>query len=272
MSELKNIDSTVYVFDVDGVLCDVGEEINHDVVGHLARLLESPAFVAINTGRGYDRIGEEVVDLLRLHLQDQASLDRLLIATEMGGVITKFENGQESQLQTEYRIPKELQERAADVYKSTGSDATMSNYAFKQSMATFVKLHTVSQEDFDRQKSVLVDRLLEEFTSDDITIATTAESIDVHAVDAGKQAGAKLIMDWVKSVSDVHHDTFVCFGDSNGDYEMARYFATQDASTTFVFTGENLSTDLHDHVRVVDTVERYTAGTLEYLNSLKSID
>lgn len=268
MSESVSIDSTVYVFDVDGAMCDVGEPINLEVVRWVAKLLESPAFVAINTGRGYDRIGEEVVDLLREHLQDQLSLDRLLVATEMGGVVTKFENGQESQVHTEYRIPKELQVRAADVYVSTGSDATMSNYAFKQSMATFVKLHTVSQENFDRQKSVLVDKLLEEFKDDDITIATTAESIDVHAVDAGKQAGAKLIMDWVKSVSDVHHDTFVCFGDSNGDYEMARYFATQDASTTFVFTGENLDVDIHDRVKVVDTVERYTAGTLEYLKEL----
>jgi len=239
MSELRNIDNTVYVFDVDGVLCDIGQDINRDVVGHLARLLESPAFVAINTGRGYDRIGEEVVDLLRPLLQDESSLDRLFVSTEMGGVVTTFENAQQVQEQTEYRIPKELQQRAADAYLAMGADTTMSNYAFKQSMATFVKLHEVSQEDFERQKSELVERLQDAFTDEDVTIATTAESVDVHASDAGKQAGAKLIMDWVKSVSDVHHDTFMCFGDSNGDYEMARYFATQDAGTTFVFTGEN---------------------------------
>lgn len=265
MSKMKNIDTTVYVFDVDGVLCDIGQDINPDVVQWLARLLDSPAFVAINTGRGYDRIGGEVVALLRECLQNSASLDRLLVSTEMGGVITKFDDGQESQQYTEYSMSQELKQRAVDVYFASGSDTIMSNY-IKQSMATFVKLSEVSQEDFERQKSELVERLRGALDGEDVTIATTAESVDVYARTAGKQAGAKLIMEWVKSVSDIHHDTFVCFGDSTSDYEMVRYFATQDADTTFVFTGENLSVDEHDHVKVVDTVGRYTAGTLEYLS------
>lgn len=263
---MNKIDSTVYVFDVDGVLCDIGQEINPEVVVWLARLLESPAFVAINTGRGYDRIREEVVALLRGELKNQNSLDRLFISTEMGGVTTKFANQQEQQADTPYRISTDLQRKAIDVYNTNGMNATMSNYSFKQSMVTFVKLKESTQDDYERQKLELIEKLQEVFSGDDATIATTAESIDVHARDAGKQAGAKLIMDWVKSVSDIEHDKFVCFGDSNGDYEMARYFAAQGAGTTFVFTGRNLSVNSQDHVKVIDTVEPYSAGTLEYLS------
>lgn len=265
MSNVKNIDSTVYVFDVDGVLCDVGEDINPEVIVWVAKLLESPAFVAINTGRGYDRIREEIVALMRTRLRDQNSIQRLFIANEMGGVVTRFDDGKEVQELTEYRISKELQQRASDIFVAMGADATMMNRAFKQSMATFVKLADVSQKKFEPQKAELFRRFHEAFSDEDVTVTSTVNTVDIHARAAGKQAGAKLIMEWVKLVSDVQHDAFVCFGDSNNDYEMARYFATQDVSTTFVFTGENLSVDEHDHVKVVDTVGRYTAGTLEYL-------
>lgn len=53
----------VYVFDVDGVLCDIGEPISREVVRELARLLHLGSFVAINTGRAYDRVGPTASNL-----------------------------------------------------------------------------------------------------------------------------------------------------------------------------------------------------------------
>ena len=52
---------SVYMFDVDGVLCEIASPISRDVAKLLARLLNEEAYVLINTGRGYDRIHGEVV-------------------------------------------------------------------------------------------------------------------------------------------------------------------------------------------------------------------
>lgn len=262
------IDSTVYVFDVDGVLCDVGEPINTDVLRHIAKLLDAAVYVAINTGRGYDRVGVEVVEPLQEFLTDQSRISHLFVATEMGGVTTRFVNGEAVHTTTAYCIPDEFKQKAVAVYEHTGAATTMSNYAYKKAMSTFVKLAEVSQADFDRQKAELVAELQQVFAGEDITIATTVESVDVHARDAGKHAGAHLIKKWVQSVSDISHDSFICFGDSTGDYEMARYFAEQGAQTQFVFTGDALAVDEHDGVAVIYTAERYSAGTLEYLREL----
>lgn len=49
--------ATVYVFDFDGVLCDIGVfKIDDRVRDLLARLLQSGAYCAINTGRAYDHL------------------------------------------------------------------------------------------------------------------------------------------------------------------------------------------------------------------------
>jgi hydroxymethylpyrimidine pyrophosphatase-like HAD family hydrolase len=259
------IESTVYVFDVDGVLCNIGEPIDTDVLRHIAKLLDASIYVAINTGRGYDRVGVEAIEPLREFLSDPAHLNHLFVSTEMGGVTIHFEDGEEVHAMREYCISAELKQKAVTAYKRIGAAMTMENYDYKKTMSTFVKIQEVSQADFDRQKSELVAELQQDFRHDDVTIATTVESVDVHARQAGKHAGAHLIKQWVQSVSDISHDKFICFGDSVGDYEMARYFAETGAETVFVFTGDALSVDEHDDVTVIDTVERYAAGTLEYL-------
>lgn len=261
-------ESTVYVFDVDGVLCDIGEPINTDVLRHIAKLLDDSVYVAINTGRGYDRVGVEAVEPLQAFLTDQSRMSHLFVSTEMGGVTTRFVNGEEVYTLTEFCDSAELKRRAVAVYEHAGAAMTMANYDYKKTMSTFVKLAEATQADFDRQKSELVSELQQAFKHDDVTIATTVESVDVHARRAGKHAGAQLIKQWVQSVSDISHDRFICFGDSTNDYEMARYFAEQGAQAQFVFTGETLTADEHDHVTVICTVERYAAGTLEYLRKL----
>lgn len=63
------------------------------------------------------------------------------------------------------------------------------------------------------------------------------DAIDIHAPEAGKGAGAQIIYHWLSRVSDMKHDHFVCFGDSPGDYDMARFLAKQSHDTVFVFSG-----------------------------------
>ena len=46
------MNQTMYVFDVDGVLCDIGSpELDRRVIKELTALLAAGSFVAVNTGR-----------------------------------------------------------------------------------------------------------------------------------------------------------------------------------------------------------------------------
>jgi Ala-tRNA(Pro) deacylase len=136
-------------------------------------------------------------------------------------------------------------------------------------MATAVKKDEAKTETFLAQRDALVTQLRQAFPGRNYTIQETVESVDVHAAHAGKQAGPELIYEWLQRVSDITHDEFMCFGDSKGDYEMARWFAEQGLQTRFVYTGTELElADPHDGVEVIDTSQLYTAGTLEYLHEV----
>lgn len=258
----------VYVFDFDGVLCDIGKfEMDARVRDHIAGLLNSGVYYAINTGRAYDRVETECVALIRA-AYPTLSLDHLMATTEMGGEVTTFNNGQPMKRRTKYALSQDDLAIFYDVWEAHKADLfAMYVYESKQSMATTVRDHHYDEATYMPQK-VLFERLLHEaYAGRDVIITGTTESTDVHAPEAGKNAGAANIIEWLAAVSDIRHDTAICFGDSHSDYEMAREFAQQGFATTFVYTGEGLEVaNPHDKVTVVDTVATYTNGTVEYFS------
>ncbi len=261
--------SAVYVFDVDGVLCEIGQSMEPGCVSRLARLLNEGAYVAVNTGRAYDRIGPELVEPIKKDLEDQDYMKRLIVATEMGGQITTFDDSGEHTVLTEYSISPELIAKAKAVFDNREAYSTMYWYGAKQTMATTVMSADADKDEYLVQQRAMLHELHEVFKDDNVTIATTIESIDVYAPNAGKHAGAELIYKWLEEQGVVGHDDFICFGDSHSDYEMARFFASKGAKTRFVYTGTGLQlSDPHSGVEVIDTPETHTAGTIKYLDSL----
>ena len=260
--------ATVYVFDFDGVLCDIGVfKIDDRVRDLLVRLLQSGAYCAINTGRAYDRVETECVALLR-SAYPSLSVDRFMATTEMGGEVTTFADNQPVSVRTEYALtPDEIavfhgvwEAHKAELY-------AMYVYKSKQSMATTVRDHHYDNITYMSQKTLFEHLLHEAYTGKNVVINGTAESTDVYAPVAGKNAGAANIIAWLAQVSDIKHDTAICFGDSHSDYEMAREFADSGFTTTFVYTGEGLEVAKpHDNVKVIDTAATYTDGTVEYLS------
>ena len=260
--------ATVYVFDFDGVLCDIGVfKIDDRVLDLLARLLQSGAYCAINTGRAYDRVETECVAILRAAFPS-LSLDRLMATTEMGGEVTTFTANEPVSVRTQYALtPDEIavfhtvwEAHKAELY-------AMYVYESKQSMATTVRDHRYDEATYVPQKALFEQWLHDAYAGKDIVISGTSESTDVYAPHAGKNAGAANIITWLAGVSDIQHDTAICFGDTHSDYEMAREFADSGFTTTFVYTGEGLEVAKpHDKVMVVDTAATYTDGTVEYLS------
>ncbi len=137
----------------------------------------------------------------------------------------------------------------------------------KRTMATIEKEPAASLNEFKEQQTHLSELLHENLKDHDVRIDATTIATDVESSKAGKHAGAELIYDWVAQHTSVTSDIFTCFGDSPSDYEMARYFAQQNATTTFVFVGEASDTFQEDErVKLVRTKAHYAAGTREYFD------
>lgn len=259
--------STVFVFDVDGVLCNLGSpEIDGRMIEWIARLLREGYFVAINTGRGYDRVGPELVKPL-LERFDGLTLKKLFVSTEMGGEATTFDGSRETRA-TGYKISTEQIARARQLFEDNQKVLdTMYWYKAKKSMATSVMIPGSDRMRYKLQQQKFVSLLKDMYEGEDIRVGTTQASVEVHAPDAGKQAGAHIIYEWLGRVSDLKHDDFICFGDSHNDYEMARYFADKNLRTRFVYTGAGLEIDdLHDNIELIDTAELYVDGATAYLS------
>lgn len=262
--------ATVYVFDVDGVLCEIGSPtIDERVICLIARLLERGVYCAVNTGRGYDRVESEFIQPLLARYPD-LMLDKLFITTEMGGEATTFTTQVAQQQSTKYAMTAEELKIFYDIWDAHKDELTaMYVYASKKSMASTVRDYTYDESVYVPQKAKFEQLLRDAYAGTDIIVAGTNESTDVYAPHAGKNAGAANIIDWLVEVSNVTHDTAVCFGDSHNDYEMAREFASRGFDTTFVYTGEGLEVARpHDKVKVIATSASYTDGTVEYLQSL----
>lgn len=262
--------ATVYVFDVDGVLCEIGSfTIDERIISLVAGLLRRGIYCAINTGRGYGRVDAEFVEPLKAHYPD-VSVEKLLVTTEMGGAVTTYKGRGSRSVSTKYAMTRNELKVFYDVWEAHKNELfAMYVYKDKQSMASTVRDHCYDEPTYAFQKAQFEQWLRDAYAGTDIVVMGTTESTDVYASHAGKNAGAANIIAWLRGVTDIKHDTAICFGDSHNDYEMAREFAEYGFATTFVYTGEGLEVaDPHDKVKVIDTKASYTGGTIEYLQSL----
>jgi len=258
---------SAYIFDVDGVLNNLKEYTPDErIILHMAKLLDRGTFVAINTGRGYEWVKENVVRALRNKVSNAASLSRLFIAAEMGGLAVEFPKGKEEKRPSAFSLTPDQIARVRQTFEEYPEYIDRVHWYAKQSMATIDKNTTASMEDFWPVQKELTTLLEKVFEGQHVKVANSNDAIDVYAPEAGKWAGAQLIYEWLRRVSDVEHDHFVCFGDSVVDHQMARFFAAQNHDTTFVLTGPTLTgIEPDDNIILVKTDKPYHEGTYDFL-------
>ena len=264
------MNKTVYVFDVDGVLCEIGSPtIDERIIGQIGRLLKNGVYVAISTGRAYDRVGAEFVEPL-MAVYPELQLDTLCVVTEMCGERTTYHGRQAESRHTHFSLRPDQLALFHKIYEAHRSELrTMYNYDAKLSMGTTVKYAEAHPVEYTVQNTEFERLLGEAFKGQDVIITGTTESTDVYAHNAGKNAGAKVIIEWLEGAGAIKHDTAVCFGDSHNDYEMAREFAEAGFATTFVYKGvAPFQTDHHAAVHIVAPTQHYTNGTVEFLSPL----
>jgi hydroxymethylpyrimidine pyrophosphatase-like HAD family hydrolase len=256
----------VYIFDVDGVLNDLHNyDPDERIIGLIAELLDGGTFVAINTGRGYDWVRDDIIRALRGKLDDVQSLGRLFVSAEMGGLGIEFVGGKEVKTRSAFSLTYDQIEEVRKVFEQYSDKVHW--YEGKESMATIAKLRDGKLEDFRPVQRELTALLQDVFKGRHVKVANSNDAVDVHAPEAGKWAGAQLIYEWLRRTTDIKHDRFICFGDSLADYEMARFFTEQNRDTTFVLTNTSLDiSDPHPGIEVVKTARPYKDGTYDYLS------
>lgn len=265
---------SIYVFDLDGVITDARNSVvNEDVVDHLYGLLAQGNPVAVNTGRAYDWVDQNLVRRL-LTRQDEDIFSRLLIVCEKGGESITISHGEPTLCTSEFALHPEAYERTKMIFDGAHAElSTMFWDAGKRTMATVEKRPTAALDTFHEQQHLLVDKLKMALAGYDIRIDVTTIATDVESSAAGKHAGAELILRWIQQSRPVEALQFISFGDSKSDYEMARYFAEQQYASTFVYVGRPTES-ISQHPAVVFTQPGplYSEGALQFLEKLSASD
>jgi hydroxymethylpyrimidine pyrophosphatase-like HAD family hydrolase len=261
--------SATYVFDLDGVITDPADSsVNREVVGRIYDFLVGGGYIAVNTGRSYAWVGQNLISLLQKR-NDASVFARLYVVCEKGGESMLWRDGGFVEQPSRFALDRKAYSAAQQTFASHKAELRAMFWdATKRTMATIEKEPSAQLRDFQKEQQHLV-ALLEQNTSEyEVKVDATTIATDVESPKAGKHAGAELIYEWALQRPEVNHDRFVCFGDSKSDYEMARYFASQGADTTFVFVGkatDNFSEDAK--VKTIRTKTHYDQGALEYLMS-----
>jgi hydroxymethylpyrimidine pyrophosphatase-like HAD family hydrolase len=264
---------SIFIFDVDGVLNDLQTyKPDKRIITHIAELLDGGGSVAINTGRGYAWIEENVVRPIREQLKSQDSMACFFVAAEMGGLGVEFKDGAENRIKSAFSLSPEQIATVRATFEAHPEYAEELHWYEKESMATLDKNGAIPIEDFRPSQQGLTAILKEVFKDQHVLVANSNDAIDVHAPEAGKWAGAELIHEWLRRSTDIKHDHFVCFGDSVVDFEMARFFAEQSHDTVFVYTGLSFEGDNpYPNLEIVKTESPYNEGANQYLEDIKEL-
>jgi hydroxymethylpyrimidine pyrophosphatase-like HAD family hydrolase len=261
----------IYVFDLDGVITDPkNSEVNTTAVDHLHGLLKKGELVAINTGRSYAWVQD---NLLQYLAADKASpvLDHLFIACEKGGESLQWRTD-DFQLQTSrFALPPETYNLSKKIFQQISHNLTTMFWDdTKRTMATIEKRPQADLETFKAEQQLLTAKLQQSVAHKQVKVDSTTIATDIESPLAGKQAGAELIYEWATIQHGVSRAQFICFGDSRSDYSMATYFAAQGANTTFVFVGDKHETFPDtQNITITYPNAKYALGTIEYLNSYR---
>jgi hydroxymethylpyrimidine pyrophosphatase-like HAD family hydrolase len=257
----------VYVFDLDGVITDPQDtSVDEAVVGYIAHILEKGGHVAVNTGRSFAWVKQTLLGRLTA-VAGAEFFERLYIVGEKGGESMIWQDSAFVAQPSRFALSSDAAQITRRLYEARKDNLhTMFWDASKQTMATFEKYPEASLDAFKDEQAAVVQQLYQGLEGKSAKIDVTTVAIDIESPLAGKHAGAELIYEWVARNTAIAHDTFICFGDSVSDYEMARYFGTQGAKTTFVYVGEPPAGALREEpgVVLVRTKALYAAGTREY--------
>jgi len=258
----------VFTFDLDGVITNPSDSsVDQRSVAHIHAILKAGQLVAINTGRSYQWVEENLLQMLEA-MGGSSAFNRVFIVCEKGGESIKWTGSDFVQQPSRFALTDQVHQQCRQYFEEHAAElGTMFWDSTKQTMATIEKRPKADLDQFKQEQERLATALRELFADGDVKVDPTTIATDVESTHAGKHAGAELIYEWVASKTDSNDMPFISFGDSRSDYEMARYFAQQGNESTFVFVGTKTDTFNEDpKVQLIRTDSEYAAGTNEYFS------
>lgn len=260
----------IYVFDLDGVITDPRDtQVNDKVLEQILRLLRAGTRVAVNTGRSYEWVEENLINYL-LKQNDTSIFQRYIVICEKGGEAIAWPDGKFTMRPSRFAIPAAAHQRTREIFQTHSAQLdSMFWDSTKRTMATIEKYPTFDLAAFHAQQKIFAGYLQAGLKAYDVKIDVTTAGTDVESPHAGKHAGAELIYEWAAKEDPAAELSFISIGDSVSDYEMARYFAEVGAASTFVYVGQAQQAIVsHDRVRLVIPGSRYDEGALEFLSGI----
>lgn len=254
----------LYVFDLDGVITNPeNSAVNNNVLAKIHGILAGGSRVAVNTGRSYAWVEQNLVHYLESH-NDASLFELLLVVCEKGGEMIHWQHGQSTVSPSKYALSKTDYDKVKAHFDRADNIDTMFWDDTKRTMATIEKYPSANLAEFHIQQQALTASLRDLFQGEAVKIDPTTIATDVESPQAGKYGGAEIIHEWASSGA--LEAACICFGDSISDYDMAVCFADKNLPTTFVYVGkapEKLPQDAR--INVVVPSRNFDQGTLEYL-------
>lgn len=263
---MNEVDIPVYVFDLDGVITNPSDsQVDEVTVHHIYDLLQSKTFIAVNTGRSYQWVKHNLLQVLE-KMGARQHFDHLFIACEKGGEAVHWVSNAFLPQPSQFALPTEAYTESRRIFDENKNELTTMFWdATKHTMATIEKTPSADFEAFKNEQHQLVERLHYRLKAWGVKIDPTTIATDIESPQAGKHAGAELIYEWIAEHTDVSKVRFISIGDSRSDYEMARHFSLKGAPSTFVFVGaKDESFEEDSNVMLVRTQAHYALGTREY--------
>lgn len=260
-----------WIFDVDGVLTSPKTKHIEEsrIFNFLIQALQKGESVAINTGRSLSFINQEIVGPLKKR-GASSLLSNLIGCVENGAVVETFDQEGSPKVQRDIHltVPDEIRDEMRKKILADFSD-TMFFDEEKLALATAeVKVGASLEHYWEDQKMLTqwIEPILETLgLADRFKVRSTRLGWDVYEKEAGKAMGIKKILEWTKEKR-FTPETFLVFGDTISDLEMADEIWRQNRQVEFIFVGEREQLEGRSlPFPVVFTEKHCDSGTAEFL-------
>lgn len=269
-----------YLFDVDGVITHPETRTApKELLSEIAEALHGGIPVVFNTGRSIEWLSGPVLRPFLDEVTDSGDLRRFLVVGEMGGTWIEGDDlraARQPKVDAELSVPTEIQAEAKRLTE-TEFNKSMFYDSTKRTMVSIEMGHGISVEAFKPEQKRLVAALegIVAKHDDGKNLIVHADRIATNIMERhmGKSLGVDRMVRWMGGLSlDHKRYTYVAFGDSRSDVEMANRLQQLGVDVTFVYVGEaseRAEIERKADFPVVGTEAHCEQGTLEYLRSQK---
>lgn len=264
--------STAWLFDVDGVLTSPEEKkvVLLEIFVELIKRLRKNEPVGLNTGRSLDFITSEVLNPLEKIAGDKKILKNVVGIGEKGGAWIVYDEGGKriTSVDKNISVPVEIQNKVRELI---GKSKFSEKIFFDETKETMVTVEirpgvTVKQfETIRREIDTELKRILDDYhLGDEYRVDATRIAIDIESKKIGKAYGARKFAELLKERG-IDPQKYICFGDSESDFDMYEELKRMGKLAELVFVGERDVLEGKNLQEVKFTGKLLDKGTLDYL-------